>query len=186
MIPIKTEKLTRLALLAAVALILFVVELAIPLPLPIAGLKLGLANIVTLIAVYRFSVGEAAAILAARVILGSLIAGNPTALFYSFAGAAFCMVAMLLLKRAIPERAIWLNSIVGAAFHHLGQLCAAALLLGSPSVFAYYPILLLLGGVTGSFTGVCAMLLLKRFPPRKKAGESGTPSQKEKDENERF
>lgn len=169
---IRAEKLTRLALLTAVALILFVIELQIPLPIPIAGVKLGLSNIVTLIAVYRFSIGEAAAMLTARVLLGCLIGGNPTALFYSLAGAVFCMLAMLSLRRTIPERFLWLNSLIGAAFHNLGQLCAAALLLGSLAVFAYFPILLIAGGIAGVFTGICAALLLRRFPPRKEENKS--------------
>lgn len=164
----KTEKITRLALLTAVALILFVVELQISLPVPIAGIKLGLSNIVTLIAVYRLGGKDAALILTARVLLGSLIGGNPTALLYSFTGAVFCMTAMLLLKRAVPERFLWLNSLIGAVFHNLGQLSAAALLLGSLSVFAYLPILTAAGGIAGVFTGICASLLLRRFPTGKK------------------
>lgn len=168
----KTEKITRLALLTAAALILFVVELQIPLPIPIAGVKLGLSNIVTLIAVYRLGGKDAALILTARVLLGALIGGNPTALLYSFTGAVFCMTAMLLLKRAIPERFLWLNSLIGAVFHNLGQLSAAALLLGSISVFAYLPILTVAGGIAGIFTGLCASLLLRRFPTSEKIAES--------------
>lgn len=175
----KTEKITRLALLTAAALVLFTVELQIPLPVPIPGIKLGLSNIVTLIAAYRLGARDAALILTARILLGSLIAGNPTALLYSFAGAVFCMTATLLLKRAIPERFLWLNSLIGAILHNLGQLSAAALLLGTLSVFAYLPILTIAGGIAGAFTGVCAALLLKRFPPRGERGESRAAVQKE-------
>lgn len=174
----KTEKLTRLALLTAAALVLFTVELQIPLPVPIPGVKLGLSNIVTLIAAYRLGARDAALILTARILLGSLIAGNPAALLYSFAGAAFSLTAALLLKRAIPERVLWLNSLIGAVFHNLGQLSAAALLLGSLSVFAYLPILTVAGGIAGVFTGVCATLLLKRFPPRERTDEPRAPAQK--------
>lgn len=178
----KTEKITRLSLLTAAALILFVVELQIPLPVPIAGVKLGLSNIVTLIAVYRLSARDAALILSARVLLGTLIGGNPTALLYSLSGAVFCMTAMLLLKPMIPERFLWLNSLIGAVFHNLGQLSAAALLLGSFAVFAYLPILTAAGGIAGVFTGVCAAALLRRFPQAGKKAENTEPTHRKKNQ----
>ncbi len=159
----KAKRLAQLALLTAAALILFVVELQLPELIPIAGVKLGLANVVTLFAVYRFSAKEAAMVVTARVFLGCLFAGNPTALIYSYAGALLCMCAMLLLKKDIPEKFLWLNSMVGAVFHNIGQLLAASLMLGTFSVFAYLPILLISGCTAGFFTGICARLVLSRF-----------------------
>ncbi len=158
-----TQKLARLSLLTALALILFVVELQIPAPVPVAGVKLGLANIVTLFALYSFSFAQAAMLVTVRVFLGCLFAGNLTALIYSYSGAVLCMLAMLLMKRVISEKLLWLNSVIGAVFHNIGQLLAASLLLGTASVFAYLPILLVSGCIAGFFTGICAQLILKHF-----------------------
>ena len=120
------RRLTRLALLTAAALSLFVVELQLPDLFPIPGAKLGLANIVTVYALYRCRAGEAAMVLAARILLGGLLGGRGIAMLYSAAGGAACFAGMLLLKRAIPERHLWLASVFGAALHNLGQMAVAS------------------------------------------------------------
>ena len=99
------RKLARLALLTAVALSLFVVELQLPDLFPIPGAKLGLANIITVYALYRCRAGEAAMVLAARILLGGLLGGRGIAILYSAAGGAACFAGMLLLKRADPGAA---------------------------------------------------------------------------------
>lgn len=159
----KTTRLTTLALLTGVALIIFVIELQIPNPVPIPGVKLGLANIVTLYAVMRFKKGEAALMLLARIILGSLIAGQVMALIYSLAGGALCLAGMLLLKKHITADSMWLMSIIGAVLHNIGQIAAAMLVTGTPGIIVYLPVLLLSGCIAGLFTGLCAGFLLKRI-----------------------
>ena len=99
------RRLTELALLSSVALIMFVIELRIPNPFPIPGVKLGLANIVTVYAVFRYRPSETAMIVTVRLLLGSMFSGNPSALLYSAAGAVTCLCGMLLLRRALPENA---------------------------------------------------------------------------------
>ena len=155
------RRLARLALLTAVALALFVIELQLPGLLPIPGAKLGLANIITVYAVYRYRAGEAAMVLAARILLGGLLGGRGIAILYSAAGGTACLVGMLLLKRCIPERWLWLASIFGAALHNLGQMAVAAAIAG-PAVLAYLPFLLLAGCIAGAFTGLCAQLILQK------------------------
>ena len=95
----KTKRLAELALLSAIALIIFTVELNIPNPTPIAGIKLGLANIITVYGVYRYKAGEIALVLFVRIVLGSLFSPNPSAILYSLAGGTFCLLGMLLLKK---------------------------------------------------------------------------------------
>ena len=90
----KAKKLARLALLTAVALIIFIIELQIPNIIPIPGVKLGLANIVTVYAVYKYSAKETAAIVIIRVVLGSIFGGNIAAIMYSMAGALLCLAGM--------------------------------------------------------------------------------------------
>ena len=157
------RRLTELALLSAVALIIFVIELRIPNPFPIPGVKLGLANIVTVYAVFRYRPSETAMIVTVRLLLGAMFSGNPSALLYSAAGAITCLCGMLLLRRILPEKQIWLCSVIGAMLHNIGQITAAVIIMQSFSVVAYLPILLITGSLAGAFTGVCAQLLLNRI-----------------------
>jgi len=157
------RRMTELALLSSVALIIFVIELRIPNPFPIPGVKLGLANIVTVYAVFRYRSSETAMIVTVRLLLGAMFSGNPSALLYSAAGAIVCLCGMLLLRRILPEKQIWLCSVIGAMLHNIGQITAAVIIMQSFSVAAYLPILLVTGSLAGAFTGVCAQLLLNRI-----------------------
>ncbi len=159
----KARRLTRLALLSAVSLILFVVEQQIPLPVPIAGIRLGLANIVNLFAVYTGGRRDAAICLTIRILLGNLVCGTVSAMLYSAAGGLCCLAVLCLLCGLIPARQAWVLSILCAAAHILGQLAAAAAVLGTHLVFAYAPILLLSAMLTGAFTGIVSVLLLSRL-----------------------
>ena len=146
------RKLTHMAVLTAVALTIFVLEAQLPPLVPmIPGVKLGLANVVTVYAIFALGSGPAAMILLARVVLGSLFAGGST-IFYSLAGGVCCFLAMALLRLAMTEKQMWACSALGAAAHHIGQLAAA-----------YLPILLVSGVITGLFTGLCAQFLLFRL-----------------------
>lgn len=159
----KTKRIVLLGLLTGLALILFIIELRIPNPFPIPGVKLGLANIVTVYAVFRFKPQETALIVAARVLLGAMFSGNLSALLYSAAGAVCCLLGMLLLRRVLPEKQLWLCSVIGAMFHNIGQIAAACAVMDSLSVIAYLPMLLLTGSAAGLFTGLTAQLLLSRM-----------------------
>lgn len=159
----KTKRIVLLGLLTGLALILFIIELRFPNPFPIPGVKLGLANIVTVYAVFRFKPQETALIVAARVLLGAMFSGNLSALLYSAAGAVCCLLGMLLLRRVLPEKQLWLCSVIGAMFHNIGQIAAACAVMGSLSVIAYLPMLLLTGSAAGLFTGLTAQLLLSRM-----------------------
>ncbi len=163
----KTKRLARLALLTALSLIIFMVELQFDI-IPIPGVKIGLANIVTVYVIYRYSTGEAVMTSAVRVLLGTLLGGNVSALIYSIAGASLCIAGMLLVKKIIPLRFVWFSSIIGAILHNTGQITAAVGVMRSYSVMAYYPFLIVAGCIAGAFTGLCAQLLLKRTLPYEK------------------
>ena len=158
------RRLNAMALLTGLTLILFVIEMQVPPPLPLPGVKIGLANVVTVYAAYRFRPGEVLMILLARIFLAAIFAGQAAALFYSLAGGLCCLAGMLLLKRVLPLRRLWLTSIVGAVLHNAGQIAAAILILGTSSVAAYFPILALTGAIAGAFTGLIAQHLLLRWP----------------------
>ena len=159
---IETKKLTMLSLLTAVALILYVVELRIPNLIPVSGVKVGLANIVTVYAIYRFKPGEAAMVLLSRIILGSLFAGNVSALIYSISGAVLCFSVMLLIKKLVPEEKLWVSSAFGGIFHNIGQLAAAVFVMRTTAVLLYLPQMIFFGCLAGVFTGVCAQVVVGR------------------------
>lgn len=157
----KTRRLTELALLTAAALILFTVELQIPNPIPIPGVKLGLANIVTVYAVYRYKPGETLMMVLVRIFLGSLFGGSMMSFLYSLAGSLLCLLGMLGLKHILSEKYIWLASILGAVCHNIGQITVACLILGL-GMLVYLPFLMVAGCLAGAFTGLCAQFVVQR------------------------
>lgn len=160
------KRLTKLALLTAVALILFVVEAQIPAPVPIPGVKLGLANIVTVYAMFRFGPRDTLLVLLTRVVLGSVFAGSVMALWFSLAGGLLCWAAMAALRKVLTERQLWVCGILGAMCHNLGQMAVCLAVYRSWAVAVYLPVLLLSGIVTGLLTGLTAQFLLKRLQGR--------------------
>lgn len=158
----KTKRLAELALLTAIALIIFIIELRIPNLVPIPGVKLGLANIVTVYAVYKYSAKEVAMVVFSRVLLGSIFGGNISAIIYSMAGAVMCLIGMLAVKRLVPVSFIWLSSIIGAILHNTGQIIVAIIIMRSFVVIYHYPYLIISGCIAGAFTGICAQIMIKR------------------------
>ena len=157
------RRLTRMAVLTAVSLAIFTAEAQLPAPAPIPGVKLGLANIVTVYAIFALGPGPAGAILLARILLGSLFSGGLT-IFYSLAGGLCCYLTMLVMRRLTTERQIWVCSVLGAMAHNAGQIAVAAAVTRTPGVAAYLPVLLVSGILSGLFTGLCAQFLAARIP----------------------
>lgn len=157
-----TKQLTLCAVLTALALALSYVENFIPLSLavPLPGVKLGLANIVTVFALYALGVGQAFLILIARCTLGALFAGNLNALLFSLLGGLAAMAVMALLSRS-RHLSIYGVSIGGAAAHNCGQVAAAILTLGNTAPLYYLPLLLGVSLFTGALTGFAAGLLFR-------------------------
>ena len=164
----RVRRLTELSVLTAVALIIFVIELQIPNPFPIPGIKLGLANVITVYAVYGYKAHEVAAMVAARLILGAVFSGNWLALIYSASGAVLCLIGMLLLRKVIDDRHMWTASVLGAVLHNTGQMAAALIIMRTPQLLLYYPFLLVSGCLAGAFTGICAQTVYLRLKTRRK------------------
>ena len=155
-----TKQLTLCAVLAALALALSYVENMFPPPAPLPGFKLGLANIVTLFALYALGAAPALAILLVRVLLGAMFAGNASALIYSLLGGLCAMLVMIALSRW-DKLSIYGVSIGGAAAHNAGQVAAAVLTLGNAAPMAYLPVLLIVALFSGALTGLIGSLLLR-------------------------
>lgn len=157
----KTKKLTFMAVLTALALGIFILEAQIPPVVPIPGIKLGLANIITLAAMLLLGKKEAGAILLVRVIMGSMFAGSPASFIYSAAGALLSYIAMCIFVSVIPENQLWITSAIAALCHNAGQLTACALIVKTPQIWVYAPLLAVSGIITGVFTGITAKYLVK-------------------------
>ena len=160
-----THKLALCAVLTALALTLSYMEGLLPtaLVLPLPGFKLGLANIVTVFALYYLGAGPAFLILAARCLLGAMFAGNASALIFSLMGGFLAMAVMALLHR-LPGLSIYGVSIAGAAAHNTGQILAAMGVLASPAIAVYLAPLLAASLFTGAVTGAASILLVRRVP----------------------
>lgn len=155
-------RVTRLALLTAIALTIFLVEAQLP-AAPIPGVKLGLANIVTVYAVFVLGPGDALMILCGRVFLGAVFSGQMMTLIYSAAGGLLSWLALCLLRRELSREQLWLASPVAGLCHNLGQLLAAAAVMRTWAVLAYLPYLVLAGVAAGLFTGVAAQALVRQL-----------------------
>ena len=161
----KTRRLTTLALLTAGAMILSYVESMLP-SLGIPGVKMGLANIAVIFALYRLGWKEALGISLVRVFMVSMLFGSMGALLYSLAGAALSLSTMALLKHSdrFSETGV---SVAGGVAHNAGQILVAIALLGNVRLVYYYPVLVLSGVAGGVLTGLTAAMLIKRIPDTK-------------------
>lgn len=153
----KTTKLVYMSLLISQALVLSKIESLIPVPFLMPGAKLGLANIVTMIAIYTLGYKKAFTVLSIRILLSVFFAGSMSKLMYSLGGASFSFIFIIIFKENISIIGI---SIVGAVFHNIGQILVAILILESSAVIFYMPILILIAIPTGIFIGFCSKYIL--------------------------
>ena len=166
----KTKSLALVSVLLAAALALSYMERFFPLQLilPLPGVKIGLANIVSLVALYLIGAKYAFSILIVRCILTSFFAGSVTSFLFSMTGGVFAMLIMLL-SMPLPFLSVYGVSILGAAAHNIGQIAAAMILMNSVYIGAYLPYLLIISLFTGFLTGllssgVIRALLQTQFP----------------------
>lgn len=162
-----TRRLAYDAILLALALILAIVERWIPLALivPVPGVKLGLANIVTLFALLRLRPSDAFIILVLRCLVVGMITG-PVSLMFSLTGGILAFLIMWLLILWYEKMFSLIGiSVAGAAAHNIGQISVAVFLLAEPLlIWTYLPLLLLTGVVSGTLTAIVALPLIRRFP----------------------
>lgn len=151
-----TKKLVTLALYTVIALTVFILESMIPPLLPIPGMKLGLANVVTLVLLAFYRPGEVFCVLLVRILLGSIFGGQMMSLLYSLSGGVLCFFVMWPMNRFLGGRYLVLTSMSGAVAHNVGQIAAAYLILQSAGVLAYLPVLMISGLAAGCFTGLAA------------------------------
>jgi heptaprenyl diphosphate synthase len=159
----KTRKLVFFSLFVTLATALGFLEMLLPNPFPLPGVKLGLANIVTLLVIYLYGFKEGLAVALLRVLFASLMAGTflSVSFMLSLSGAVLSTLIMGLLIRYMSALSVMGVSMAGAVTHNIGQLITASFLIQTPYIFYYLPVLLLAGVPTGLLTGYITRLLLR-------------------------
>ena len=165
----KTSRMVYISLLVAQALVLHIIERSIPVPFITPGAKLGLANLITVIALYTLdSKKDAFLVLFLRLILSTIFGGNLSSFMYSVAGGTLSFLSMLFVKELFKDKVSIVGvSSTGAIFHNVGQLIIASLIVKNIGVMLYLPVLSTVGIGTGIFIGVTANYAvrhLRRIP----------------------
>ncbi len=164
-----SKKTVTLALFTATALLLSYIESLFPFFMGVPGMKLGLANLAVVLALYYYGWREALLINAVRIMLAGLLFGNLFSILFSLGGALVSFFAMLLFRRL--KLSVYGVSMAGGVFHNLGQIVIAAAIVETAAVGYYVPFLLAAGVVTGLLIGILAKQILYRLPKERDFGE---------------
>ena len=158
----RTKSIAVIGVFTAFAVALSFLERLLPAPVPLPGIKLGLANIIVIIFLYRYGIREAFKIQILRILLFSALFGGIASAVYSFAGGILSLGAMVLFKKAGVFSVVGV-SVVGGVFHNIGQIAVAAAVLQSAALFVYLPVLIISGEITGLITGFVAFYVMSRL-----------------------
>lgn len=160
-----TGKITELAIFTAVAFIFSYIESLFPLPIPFPGIKLGLANLIIVLVLYRDGFKNAFIVSMIRNILNAFTFGSLFGFFYSLAGSILSICAMAFLKNKNHLHLSTVGvSITSGILHNIGQFAVAACLVGFTAILPYLPFLYFAGLIAGALIGILAVLCLKRLP----------------------
>ena len=155
------KKITMYGLFTALAMIMSIIEVLMPIPLPVPGIKVGFPNIIILFVLYRFGAKTAIAVSLVRVLLVSLLFGNFLGLAYSLAGAVLSLAVMILLKKTDLFSTLGV-SVVGGIAHNAGQITVACILMSTSEISYYMPVLIITGTAAGIVVGIASHLLIKK------------------------
>ncbi len=172
-----SSKITVAALLSAAGLVTGYLESFIVLPVNIPGIRIGLANITTVIAMYTAGPLYALIVSSVRVILSSLLFGSPVSFLYSFCGAILALAGMVLFKKL--GFSIYGVSVTGAVLHNLAQITVAFFMVGSGYMFVYMPVLILTGIGAGLIVGYLSKILTARISFGAGTGREGRSAVKD-------
>lgn len=161
--PKASSKLVLVSLMSAIAMGIYALESLIPPIVPIPGVKLGLANVVTLVAIYLLGSKSAFFVLFIRILLTSLLFGHPVSFVFSLCGGLLSFAVMAVLKRFMEPYNIWAISVFAAFAHNFGQVAAAVVITQELAVAYYFLFLVISSVVTGVFTGICAQTSIKKL-----------------------
>ena len=164
--PIKDEimanKAAYMGMMVALAFVFSYLESLVPINFGIPGIKLGLANLVAIVALYTMGSKEACTLSLIRIILTGFTFGNPSSMLYSLAGGILSLLVMILAQK-IKIFSVTGVSVLGGVFHNTGQILVAALVVENERLFYYLPMLMISGTIAGTLIGILAAILIKRL-----------------------
>ena len=155
-----TYNIAMCGVLTALAMIFSYIESIIPVPIPVPGIKLGVANIAVITILYTLGIKEAVIINILRISLTAMLFGNLNSFLFSIAGAVLSMVTMIVLKKIDSFSYIGV-SVSGAIMHNVGQIIAAIFIMGSSAIIYYLPVLIIAGVITGIIIGIVSGIVVK-------------------------
>ncbi len=158
----RTANVALYGMLVALAFVFSYVEAMIPLPIPVPGVKLGLANLVSVVGLYTLGAKGTAAVALVRIVLVGFTFSNLSAMLYALAGGGVSLAAMILAKRSGMFGKIGV-SVLGGIFHNIGQLLVAAWVTKTAGVFTYLPALLAAGVIAGALIGLLGGFVVERI-----------------------
>lgn len=158
----KTKRIATYGLLIALAFILSYIESLFPLSVAIPGIKMGLANLVVIIALYKMGVKEALALSVLRIVLVGFTFGSPSTMMFSLAGGMLSWLFMVLFQKTKLFSMTGV-SIIGGITHNIGQITVAVFVVENINMIYYLPFLLISGVITGAIIGILAALIIKRL-----------------------
>ena len=160
----KAHKVALYGMLIALAFIFSYIESMFPMPVPVPGVKLGLANLVNVVGLYTVGVAGTAAVSLVRIVLVGFTFSNMFSMIYSMDGGIFSLLVMILARKTGAFSKVGV-SILGGIFHNIGQLTVAAFVTKTAGVFTYFPMLLVAGVVTGAVIGLLGGMIVERITP---------------------
>lgn len=158
-----TKRITYTGMFVAIAMVFSYLESMIPVNIAIPGIKLGLANMVTIVVMYRLEISDAWIVSIVRVVLSSLLFGNMTVMVYSMAGAVLSLLVMSICRKKELFGLLG-TSILGGVSHNAGQIATAAFLMKSGNIMLYMPVLCISGTIAGVCIGLAGTVLVRKLP----------------------
>ena len=157
----RTKKITMCGLMTALAMIFSYIESLIPIPVPIPGIKLGIANMAVIVVMFTIGYSEAVLVDILRVVLTSMMFGNFNSFLFSISGAVLSIVVMGILKKTDKFSEVGI-SVAGGVMHNAGQIIAAVFIMETSAIAYYLPVLMISGIITGIVIGIVAALIIRR------------------------
>lgn len=158
----RTKRTALYGILIALAMVLSFVETLLPVPMPVPGMKLGLANLVTITALWLVGIPGTVWVTVLRVILVGFSFGNPYSMIYGLSGAFFSLLVMAAAKKWNWFSMVGI-SVLGGVFHNIGQILFASFVVQTAGVFTYLPVLLAVGSAAGAVIGILGGILTERL-----------------------
>jgi heptaprenyl diphosphate synthase len=165
----KTKHVATFGMLIALAFILSYIETMIPVMVPVPGIKLGLANLVVLVALYSMGFREAFLLSMIRIVLVGFTFGSLSTMLFSFAGGILSLTLMAIFQKSKLFSMTGI-SIIGGLGHNIGQILVAMLVVQNLNLVYYLPILMISGLITGTVVGLVGALIvrsLRKYQPLK-------------------